>query len=94
MIKHQGNSVEFKYWKPQVDNLAVAGSFNNWNPIHLEQDKGNYWVGAIELPIGEYEFRYVSETSNGKEWYTDFAADGVRKNNSDLNSILRVVEGE
>lgn len=97
MIKHLKNSVvEFIYWKPNVDNLAVAGDFSDWKPLQLKKDGRNYWTGKLELPAGEYKeykFRYVSKNEEGKEeWFTDFAADGTEQNHSGLNSLIRIVE--
>ncbi|HWT01596.1 MAG TPA: M56 family metallopeptidase [Pyrinomonadaceae bacterium] len=45
---------------PNARIVAVAGSFNNWNQSQfLFARVGNEWVCKINLPPGEYEYKFI-----------------------------------
>ena len=55
---------------PEADTVTLLGDFNNWtdsiNP--LQKDTSGKWKTEIELPEGEFEFRYLV---NHQEWKND-----------------------
>jgi hypothetical protein len=54
------------------------------------QNLGEGWWGiALELPPGEYRFRYLADG----QWHTDYAANGVERSKWGWNSILIVNAG-
>ncbi len=79
---------EFRFYRPGVSNVFLAGDFNGWRHDHLQmvrQDDG-YWVLRLVLPAGDHRFRYVADGL----WYTDYAAFGVEPGRFGMNSVLRV----
>jgi len=69
-------------------SVAVAGSFNDWNPnkARLKKD-GETWTMHMRLPRGRHEYRFVVD---GK-WVTDPSAKEFAPNPfGDRNSVLSV----
>jgi 1,4-alpha-glucan branching enzyme len=86
--------VEFRFYRPDAQDVKVVGSFNGWGSrqlLALEPDPQNdgWWTAEAQIAPGEYHFRYKV---NGAEWFTDFAANGVERNKHGWNSILIVPE--
>ncbi len=80
-----GTKVKFTYKSPGAKKVSIAGEFNSWdrnaNPMKREGDK---WVIEIDLPPGEYEYKFVID---GKKWVADpnaekFVPDGFGGKNS------------
>ncbi|MGM0414432.1 MAG: alpha amylase N-terminal ig-like domain-containing protein [Bacillota bacterium] len=84
--------VEFNYEPPiAVDEVYLAGEFNDWNPqgTLMEKDNGVYKV-TVYLEPGEYEYKFVI---NGNNWQTpedadDYAPDGF----GGENAVIKVGE--
>jgi 1,4-alpha-glucan branching enzyme len=76
IITHDDGTVEFAYFRPGASHIALAGDFNQWNiQTHaMERDDRGWWRLELELPDGEYRFKYVVD---GHIWEADFAAYGV-----------------
>ncbi len=69
--------------------VFLAGDFCAWQTDHLPMRRAGRaeWILMVRLPPGTYEFRYVADG----QWFTDYAAFGVRRNDlGDFNSIVRV----
>ena len=85
-----GGQVEFRFYRPQASEVGIAGTFNGWQsktaPMRRLGD--GWWRAVLELPAGEYQFRYVADG----QWYTDFAAHGVEHSRHALNSVLVIHE--
>jgi len=86
--------VEFRFYRPDAQDVKVVGSFNGWGArqfLALKPDLQNdgWWTAEAQIAPGEYHFRYKV---NGTEWFTDFAANGVERNKHGWNSILIVPE--
>ncbi len=84
----EAGRVEFSFYRPGVTDVKVVGSFDQW-AIHgtSMSDVGDgWWRATIELPAGEYRFRYVADGN----WFTDFASYGVEFTKRGWNSILNV----
>ena len=80
----------FRFFRPNVANVFVAGDFNQWRADQLKMAScGNgYWELKVRLPAGDHKFRYVADGL----WYTDFAAFGVEPERFGPVSVLRVPE--
>jgi len=79
-------TVEFKLAAPTAKSVAVAGSFNNWDPqkTPLNRDSSG-WKTAIELLRGNYEYRFVVDG----QWLSDPAAQANVPNPfGGVNSLL------
>jgi 1,4-alpha-glucan branching enzyme len=72
--------------------VGLAGSFNNWTPVSMQPEslrrRGRSRYGlSVELPPGEYQYKFVV---NG-EWVTDPDCDEAVPNEfGSLNSVVRV----
>ena len=80
--------VEFSFYRPQAQQVHLAGDFNGWRTSELPMirtEKG-YWTAKMRLPAGEFKFRYCADG----EWFTDYAAFGVEPGTFGLDSIVRV----
>lgn len=86
-VKGDG-SVEFRFYRPWVSHVSVAGDFNGWRdgPLSMQPQGDGWWVANVDLPPGEYRFRYVADG----RWYTDYAAHGVELSTAGWNAVLVV----
>jgi glycosidase len=69
-------SITFTYDPPstlEVKSVAVAGSFNNWAELPMEQTESGAWTLTLELPPGPLQYKY---RING-EWPRDMCEDPV-----------------
>ena len=83
-------TIEFAYFRPSAQVVALAGDFNDWHESKLQMtsDGNGWWRLKLMLPPGEYRFKYVVDE---KHWEADFAAYGVENDRQgDWNSVLWV----
>ena len=66
-------TVKFSFLAPNAKSVAVAGSFNKWNPTTHPMKRGlrGKWSYSLKLPPGRYEYRFVV---NGSQWVDDPSA--------------------
>jgi len=82
--------VRFLYPNSEADSVAVAGDFNQWEPVALSPhtvDGKTVWTGLVPVPRGEHEYQFLI---NGDRWVTDPLApvkrsDGFGAENAVLN---------
>ena len=89
MTTYLGNGwVEFRFYRPEVSQVCVAGSFNRWNvqSTPMQAEDAGWWSLSLRLESGEHQFRYIAD---GK-WYTDHAANGIERSRGVWNSLLVV----
>jgi 1,4-alpha-glucan branching enzyme len=53
--------VTFSIHAPDAREIAVAGTFNNWDPTArlLKRETGGKWETTFFLPPGKYEYRFI-----------------------------------
>ncbi len=80
--------VRFVLPAPGASTVAVAGSWNDWNPAAaaMVRGDGDVFYTILELPPGEHEYQFVVD---GQRWTPDPAAplahdDGYGQRNSVL----------
>ncbi|MBW2636430.1 MAG: glycogen-binding domain-containing protein [Deltaproteobacteria bacterium] len=57
MISHR-----FIIYRPDVTQVELAGSFNEWRRIAMEEiGNSGYWEVKLALPPGEHRFSYILE---------------------------------
>ena len=82
--------VEFSYEGNPGHFVAVAGSFNDWDPevSRLTYDPARHLYSAeIELERGDYEYKFVVDGA----WLLDESNPGFTANDfGTLNSVLAV----
>lgn len=88
----EDRKVEFTFDHPCDDQVYLVGDFNQWNEkSHPMKCRDGTWKLELELPPGEYEFKYLA----GKLWYNDYAAHKYVPNPWDSeNSVVVVGELE
>lgn len=70
----EGNSViwmRFVYADNDAKSMAIAGDFNNWQPMQMHKTHENHqtiWTITIPLPHKEIHYMFLK---NGKQWLTD-----------------------
>jgi 1,4-alpha-glucan branching enzyme len=71
----EGNLVEFRFYRPQAQEVHVVGDFNGWQPGRdpMRRRDDGQWQARLELPPGTFKFRYYADG----RWFTDFAAFGI-----------------
>ncbi len=74
---------------PSVEQVSIAGSFNNWDPsITPLHRKNGVWITILVLPPGSYEYMFVE---NNKRWVTDPLAIKTRDDGfGGTNAVLDV----
>ena len=80
--------VEFRFFRPHVSQVSVAGTFNRWRvgAMAMRAEGHGWWVARLNLPPGDYQFRYVADG----QWFTDYAAHGLERIKGHWNSVLHV----
>jgi len=83
-----GGDVEFRFFRPNVGAVTVAGDFSQGQggAISMTNEGDGWWVATLRIPAGEYRFRYCADG----QWYTDYASHGVEHDKSGWNSVLVV----
>jgi hypothetical protein len=56
---------------PDAARVAIAGQWNNWQPVPMERAAGDRWTLRVALPTGVYRFNLVVD---GETW---IVPDGV-----------------
>lgn len=70
----ESNSViwmRFVYADADAKSMAIAGDFNNWQPVQMNRMKENnqtIWTITIPLPHKEIHYMFLKD---GKEWLSD-----------------------
>ena len=88
MVSIDGSWVEFRFYRPGVNQVHLVGDFNHWQhkQLPMSRDDRGYWTARLKLPAGEFKFRYNADGA----WFTDYAAFGVEPGQFGMDSIVRV----
>ena len=64
-------STEFSLYAPNVQEVYLAGDFNDWQPdakdYRLRKFKGDVWKKKVQLKPGRYEYQFVVDG----QWWCD-----------------------
>jgi 1,4-alpha-glucan branching enzyme len=87
-VEKQLEPVEFVFEMPDASAVAVAGSFNDWDPRRtpMRKNAAGAWTTTVALAPGHYEYRFVVD---GK-WISDPKAPSVINPFGATNSVLDV----
>jgi 1,4-alpha-glucan branching enzyme len=83
-------AVQFEFIAPRASSVAVAGSFNRWDPrkdLLSGPDRKGIWTVTLELPEGRYEYLFVVD---GNTWLPDPGAPSVDDGLGGKNSVVEV----
>jgi 1,4-alpha-glucan branching enzyme len=81
--------VEFSLRRPQATSVALAGSFNGWDPKRtpLRKNGEGIWGTTLKLAPGRYEYRFVADG----EWLSDPTSGESVPNDFGSTNSVRVV---
>jgi len=59
--KQKTRKIDFTLDAPGARSVAVAGTFNDWDPKNspMHSDGNGRWNIPVSLPPGRYEYRFV-----------------------------------
>jgi 1,4-alpha-glucan branching enzyme len=66
-ILHKSGAL-FRVWAPFANDVAVAGSFNNWSHTPLQAEGDGYWSVDFNGVLAGQEYKFVIH-NNGRELY-------------------------
>ncbi len=74
-----------------AENVAVVGSFNDWEPSPLSDEDGDgIWTARVSVPPGRYEYAFVID---GRWWGQDPLADEYVRSFGEYSSVRYVGGG-
>jgi 1,4-alpha-glucan branching enzyme len=91
--KPEAKRIRFEFTAPTAESVAIAGTFNDWQPnatpmIALGQGR---WAKDLALPPGDYEYRLVVDG----QWMPDPQAGETAPNPfGGVNSVRKVANSE
>jgi 1,4-alpha-glucan branching enzyme len=85
------SKVRFTLRAPKASSVVVVGDFNGWSKSSTpltDEDGDGIWTVSVPLEPGIYQYNFLVD---GKEWRSDPAADGRRRDGfGGYNSVLRI----
>lgn len=81
--------VQFFLERPGARSVAVAGTFNNWDPEQtpMSRDMEGMWKATISLEPGRHEYRFIVDG----QWLSDpNARESVTNEFGSTNSVVVV----
>lgn len=90
MLKKQstkkGVKVTFEVEKPDANVIEIVGAWNGWRPETMKKFKNGKHKIVVDLPQGEYEFRYLIDRAS---WENEPEADRLAWNShGSQNSVV------
>ncbi len=82
------NRVEFRFFRPQANQVYLVGDFNNWNRLStpMQRSPEGEWTHVTDLRQGIHQFKYFAD----EEWFPDYAAFGLEPGPFGWNSVVVV----
>ena len=82
-----GRTVDFRLHAAGARKVALAGTFNGWEPHEMEHGKDDIWRLNLRLPAGCYEYKFLID---GK-WMEDPHNDHKVSNPHGTHNSIRLV---
>ena len=78
---------------PEATAVAVAGSFNDWDPTSasLQREGQGPWAVMLDLPPGRYEYKFMVDGTWCCEPGTEDDAPGEDRVPNDFGTMNRVL---
>jgi 1,4-alpha-glucan branching enzyme len=90
-------SIPFALFAPYNEGVQLIGDFSNWEPVEMTRVDGGWWHTDIELPDGEYryKFRVRSLSPWSLDQWVDVGDPRAREVDAMQGeaSVLRIVDG-
>jgi 1,4-alpha-glucan branching enzyme len=91
-------TIEISLFAPTIEGVVLIGCFTRWEEIPLTKDAQGYWRINIELPDGDYSYRFRVQTKSWfyekNQWVTITDPKATRVDDKTGNGILRVRNGK
>jgi hypothetical protein len=87
---HRVAFVRFVLYAPGASRVAVAGTFNQWDPSVaplVPAGAAGVWAVTLALPVGQHQYAFVVD---GRRWVSDPAAPAVDDGFGRRNSVVAV----
>jgi 1,4-alpha-glucan branching enzyme len=81
--------VAFSILAPEAERAALAGDFNDWDPMRhpMKKDKKGVWKVSLNLAPGTYQYKFFVDGA----WVNDpNCAEFVANTFGGLNCVMRV----
>ena len=81
-------TVRFVLFAPQAQQVAVAGTFNQWDPAAtplVRTGTPGMWAATLQLPAGQHQYAFVVD---GARWVPDPGAPAVDDGFGRRNSVI------
>lgn len=85
----KAKKVTFNLLAPEAGRVALAGDFNDWDPMRhpMKKDKKGVWKVSLTLTPGMYQYKFFVDGA----WYNDpGSSDCVMNPFGTLNSLRKV----
>ena len=82
--------VRFVLYAPGAHRVAVAGTFNQWDPnamLLVPAGTSGVWTTTLALPVGQHQYAFVVD---GARWVADPGAPAVNDGFGRRNSVVAV----
>ena len=81
--------VRFVLSAPHAQHVALAGTFNRWDPnaTPLTRGEGGTWIVTVPLTAGQHQYAFIVD---GQSWVPDPAAPKVDDGFGRKNSVVSV----
>jgi len=88
-VSTRTKKTSFEVALPEAASVNVVGDFNAWNgEAHpMKKNKAGVWKLAVEIPAGEYQFRYLVDKG---QWVNDDSTTYVPNSFGTVNSIVEI----
>ena len=85
---NHGNQVEFRFFRPQAEQVYLVGDFNGWSRTTMPMIRlpNGEWTHQAALHRGVHQFKYLADG----DWFLDYAAFGLEPGPFGWNSVLVV----
>ncbi|MGA1791222.1 MAG: isoamylase early set domain-containing protein [bacterium] len=85
------SGILFRLFYPDAEEISIAGSFNNWDPINhlLSKNPEGLWRIVIPLPRGRYQYMFVIDHT---VWIPDPGSELTIEDGFGQKNSLLVVE--
>jgi 1,4-alpha-glucan branching enzyme len=85
--RHTVKPVKFYCAAPRAGSVALAGDFNHWHPLPMQQSVDGWWIVQVDLRPGHHRYRFLVD---GKPVLDPQAAGITRDDHNEQVSLLAV----
>ena len=82
--------VTFSFLAPEAESAALAGDFNDWDPMRhpMKKDNKGVWKVSLNLAPGTYQYKFFVDGA----WYNDPSCSECMANPFGTLNCVKMVE--